>query len=212
MNVSDLVPFVAPEVPGCPEVLIKQTLVQATIEMCEEALVWQEIQDPVIVIDKVNEFDIEVPRDSRIVTVKDVWASNRKLRPVTMDQLFERIPNWQDARGSEPVYYNASHDWRTIKVFPIPLESNRAKLTMRVAYAPTISATTLPDELATKYLDGLTGGAKARLMAMPGRSWSNAQFAGIYRQQFNDSVLKAKIDILHDRVQGSISVRPHPFA
>lgn len=212
MNVADIVPFVAPEVPGCPEVLIKQALVQAAIEFCAETLAWQEIQDPIVLIDKSNELDVEVPRDARIVTVKDIWASNRKLRPVTMDQLFERIPNWQTAEGSEPVYYNASADWQTIRIFPIPLDSKRAKITMRVAYAPTLSATTLPDEIVTKHLDGLTGGAKSRLMLMPGRSWSSAQLAGVYRVQFNDQMLKAKIDILHDRVQGSISVRPHPFA
>ena len=212
MNVSDIVPFVAPEVPGCPEVLIKQAIVQTAIEFCAETLAWQEIQDPIIMIDKANELDVEVPRDARIVTVKDIWASNRRLRPVTMEQLFERIPNWQTAESSEPAYYNASADWQTIKIFPSPLDAKRAKITMRVAYAPTLTATALPDEIVTKHLDGLTGGAKSRLMLMPGRSWTNTQLAGVYRVQFNDQMLKAKIDILHDRVQGSVSVRPHPFA
>lgn len=212
MNVSDIVPFVAAEVPGCPEVLIKQSIVQTAIEFCTETMAWQEIQDPITIIDNVNEYDIDVPAGARIVTVKDIWASNRKLRPVTMEQLFERIPNWQDARGSEPTYYNASADWKTIRIYPIPTESRGAKLTMRAAYAPILTATTLPDEIVTKHLDGLTGGAKSRLMLMPGRSWTNAQMAGVYRIQFNDQMLKAKIDILHDRVQGSVSVRPHPFA
>lgn len=212
MNISEIVPYVTVEVPGCPEVLIKQAIVQAGIEFCTETLAWQEIQDPVTVIDKSNEIDIDTPTGARIVTVKDIWASNRKLRPVTMEQLFEKLPNWQEAYGSEPTYYNASADWQTIRIYPIPLEANRAKLTMRVAYAPTLASTTIPDELGIKYLDAFTGGAKARLMMMPGRSWTNAQMAGVYRQQFNDQMLKAKIDILHDRVQGSLSVRPHPFA
>lgn len=212
MNVTDLIPFVSAETPGCPEVLIKQNLVQSAIEFCTETLAWQEIQDSLIVIDGQSELDVEVPTDARIVTIKDIWASNRKLRAVTMSQLFELIPNWQDARGSEPTYYNASTDWQTIRIFPIPLGANRARLRMRAAYAPTLAAKTLPDEMTTKYLDGIVGGAKARLMAMPGKTWTNVQSAGIYRQQFNDQVLKAKIDDLHDRVQGSLSVRPHPFA
>lgn len=212
MNTSDLTNFLTPELPGCPDALIKQALVQTAIEFCTETLAWQEIQDPLIVIDKQNLLDVEVPRDARIVTVRDIWASNRRLRPVTMPQLFEVMPNWQTAQGSEPTYYNASTDWQSIRIFPIPFEANRAKLTMRVAYAPTLTATTLPDEICTKYLDGLTGGAKARLMLMPGKTWSNNQSAGVYRAQYNDQVVKAKIDDLHDRVQGSLSVRPHPFA
>lgn len=212
MNVSDIVPFIAPEVPGCPDALIKQALVQTAIEFCTETLAWQEIQDPVSVSDGQNLLDVDVPRDSRIVVVRDIWASNRKLRPVTMPQLFELIPNWQTATGSEPTYYNASADWQSIRIYPIPLEANNAKLTMRVAYTPTLAATTLPDEICTKYLDGLLGGTKSRLMLMPGKAWSNVQMAAAYRTQFADQMLKAKIDDMHDRVQGSLSVRPVPFA
>jgi hypothetical protein len=212
MKVTDLVPFVLPEVPGCPDALIKQNIVLSAIEFCTETLAWQEIQDSLIMIDGQPELDVEVPTDARIVVIKDIWASSRKLSPVTMNQLFEKIPNWQDATGSEPSYYNASTDWRTIRVFPMPMGANRAKLRMRAAYAPTLTATTLPDEITTKYLDGIVGGAKARLMAMHGKTWSNVQGAGIYRQQFNDSTVKARIDDLHDRVQGSLSVRPVSFA
>jgi hypothetical protein len=212
MNTSDLIHFLAPELPGCPDAVIKQHLVQAAIEFCTETLAWQEIQEPTIVVDRQNLLDVDAPRDARIVTVRDIWANSRKLRPVTMAQLFEAIPNWQTAQGSEPTYYNASADWRSISIFPIPVEANRAKLTMRVAYTPTLTATTLPDEICTKYLDGLTGGTKARLMVMPGKTWTNTQMAIVYRTQFTDQMLKAKIDDLHDRVQGSLSVRPHPFA
>jgi hypothetical protein len=212
MNTSDLIHFLAPELPGCPDAVIKQHLVQAAIEFCTETLAWQEIQEPTIVVDRQNLLDVDAPRDARIVTVRDIWANSRKLRPVTMAQLFEVIPNWQTAQGSEPTYYNASTDWRSISIFPIPVEANRAKLTMRVAYAPKLTATTLPDEICTKYLDGLLGGTKSRLMIMPGKTWTNAQMAIVYRTQFTDQMLKAKIDDMHDRVQGSLSVRPHPFA
>lgn len=212
MNVTDLIPFILPETPGCPDALIKQNLVLSAIAFCVDTLAWCEIQDSLIVIDGQSELDVEVPTGARIVTVKDIWAANRRLRPVTMSQLFELIPNWQDARGSEPTYYNASTDWQTIRIFPIPLGANRARLRMSAAYAPTLAATTLPDEIVTKYHDGIVGGAKARLMAMQGKAWSNLQGAAVYQQQAESQIIKAKIDILHDRVQGSLSVRPHPFA
>lgn len=212
MNIDDFLPHLLTELPGCPDQLVKQQLLFGAIEFCTETHAWNEIQDPITIIDKINEYDVEVPTGARIVSVKDVWASSRKLRPVTMEQLFERIPNWQTAEGSEPVYYNASTDWTTIKIFPKPFEANKAKLTLRVAYAPTMAATSIPDEVAIKYWDGLIGGAKARLMLMPGKAWTNPQLAAINRDLFNDAMLKAKISQIHDRVQGSVSVRPHPFA
>lgn len=212
MKVTELLPFVLPEVPGCPDALAKISLVMSVIEFCTETLAWQEIQDPVSVIDKVNELDIDVPTDARIVVIKDVWGPSRRLVPVTMSQLFEKIPNWQTAQGGEPTYYNASTDWKTLRIYPIPLEANRQKITVRAAYAPTMAATTLPDEICTKYLDGIVSGAKGRLQIMPGKTWSNAQAAGINRGLFENAMVKAKIDILHDRVQGSLSVRPVSFA
>ena len=212
MNLDDFMPHLLTDLPGCPDSLVKQQLLFAAIEFCSETHAWNEIQDPITVIDKINEYDIEVPTGARVVAVKDVWASNRKLRPVTMDQLFELIPNWQTAEGSEPTYYNASTDWTTLRVFPRPLGANKARITLRVAYAPSMSATAIPDEIAIKFWDGLIGGTKARLMMIPGKAWTNAQLAMVHRRDFDDGVIKAKISALHDRVQGSLSVRPHPFA
>lgn len=212
MKLEDFLPHLLTELPGCPDALVQQQLLFATIEFCTETHAWVEIQEPVRLIDAQNEIEVEVPRDTRIVAVKDIWASSRKLRPVTMDQLFERIPNWQTAESSEPVYYNAAVDYRNIRIYPIPKDSQGRTITMRVAYAPTMTSTTVPDELGIKYWDYLQAGAKGRLMLIPGKSWTNPAMAGVYKQQFEDGKLKAKIDILHDRVQGSVSVRPHPFA
>lgn len=212
MNLDDFLPHLLPDLPGCPDSIVKQQLLFAVIEFCQETHAWNEIQDPIQVRERVNEIDVDTPTGARIVAVKDVWASSRKLRPVTMPQLFELIPNWQTAEGSEPTYYNASTDYRTMRIFPIPIDVNDSTLTLRVAYAPKMDATSIPDELAIKYWDALIGGAKARLMVIPGKAWTNSQMSAYNRGIFNDGILKAKISALHDRVEGSLSVRPHPFA
>ena len=212
MNLDDFLPHLLPDLPGCPDSIVKQQLLFAVIEFCQETHAWNEIQDPIQVRERVNEIDVDTPTGARIVAVKDVWASSRKLRPVTMPQLFELIPNWQIAEGSEPTYYNASTDYRTMRIFPIPIDVNDSTLTLRVAYAPKMDATSIPDELAIKYWDALIGGAKARLMVIPGKAWTNSQMSAYNRGIFNDGILKAKISALHDRVEGSLSVRPHPFA
>ena len=212
MNLDDFLPHLLPDLPGCPDSIVKQQLLFAVIEFCQETHAWNEIQDPIQVRERVNEIDVDTPTGARIVAVKDVWASSRKLRPVTMPQLFELIPNWQTAEGSEPTYYNASTDYRTMRIFPIPIDVNNSTLTLRVAYAPKMDATSIPDELAIKYWDALISGAKARLMVIPGKAWTNSQMSAYNRGIFNDGILKAKISALHDRVEGSLSVRPHPFA
>jgi hypothetical protein len=212
MNLDDFLPHLLPDLPGCPDTLVKQQLLFGVIEFCQETHAWNEIQDPIRVRDGVNEIDVDTPSGARIVAVKDAWAANRKLRPVTMPQLFELIPNWQTAEGSEPTYYNASTDYRSIRIFPIPNDSTNQTITLRVAYAPKLDATSIPDELAIKYWDALIGGAKARLMVTPGKAWTNANLSAYNRGLFDAGILKAKISALHDRVEGSLSVRPHPFA
>jgi hypothetical protein len=208
MTPTQLLPYLLPETPGVPDALAEQAIMRAAHEFCTESGVWNEIQDPVSVIDNVNEYDLDKPTGSVIVTIKSIWMVNRELVPVTMERLQELIPNWQEAKGSDPAYYNCPNDWSVVRIYPIPYGANKAKMTIRAIYAPAQFGSTLPQFLVDKHLDDLLAGAKARLMQMPGKAWSNPQLAMLNQAAFNDGITKAKVGIAHDRVAGSVRVRP----
>lgn len=205
---STLLPFVAPDVPEAPEPLVLRNIMLAANDYCVQTGVWDEIQDPVTILDNIHTYDIDTPTGAQVATIKDIWLANRKLIPVSMDQLMEKMPNWQSATGSEPAYYNAASDWTTYRIYPIPYQAQKAKMTLRVAYAPDQFGDVVPRFLVDRWLDEVVAGAKARLLAMVGKPWTNAAAAQFFQRQYEQGILDAKIFMAHDKVLGSVSVKP----
>lgn len=208
MTPDQLLPYLLPEVPGCPDTLAKQTIMRTCNDFCWETGVWNEIQDPIAVRDNVNEYDLETPSGAQIVTVKSIWMVNRELVPVTMERLQELIPNWQEATGSDPAYYNSATDYSTVRIYPIPLGANGAMMTIRAIYTPDQFGTFIPNFLVDKFLDEILAGAKARLMIMPEKTWSNPQLAAVNQVMYSEGITRAKVFMAHDKVAGSPRVRP----
>lgn len=208
MTPAQLLPYLLPETPGVPDALATQAIMRAANDFCVETGVWSEIQDPVALEDDVNEYDVDVPAGAQIVTIKSIWMINRELVPVTMERLQELIPNWQEAKGSDPAYYNCPQDWSTVRIYPIPYGANGKTITIRALYAPSQFGANLPQFLVDRFLDEILAGAKARLMQMPGKAWTNADLAQYNQAFFTEGVTKAKVNIAHDKVAGSVRVRP----
>lgn len=208
INVSKILPFVVPEVPGAPDALVARQIMLAANDFCINTGVWDEIQDPMVVIDKIYQYDVEVPKNAQVATIKNIWMPNRELIPATMNQIQQFIPNWQTSTGSEPVYFNAAQDWTSFRIFPIPENANKVKMTLRASYAPDQFGSVLPSFLMDRWLDEITAGAKARLMLMPGKAWTNPNAGAYNRQIYDNGVLEAKIFMAHDKVLGNVRVKP----
>ncbi len=208
MTPEQLLPYLLPEVIGVPDSLATQAIMRSANEFCWETGIWNEIQEPIAVQDNVNEYDLDAPTGAQVVTIKSIWMVNRELVPVTMERLQELIPNWQEAKGSDPAYYNCPQDWSTVRIYPIPLGAGGAKLTIRASYTPNQFGSYLPQFLVDTYLDEILAGAKARLMQVPGKSWSNPQLAAVNQIAFAEGITRAKVFLAHDRVAGSPRVRP----
>jgi hypothetical protein len=195
-------------VPGAPDALVARHVMLAANDFCINTGVWDEIQDPMTVIDKIHTYDVEIPKYSQVSTIKNIWMPNRELIPATMNQIQQFIPNWQTSTGSEPVYFNAAADWSTFRIFPIPENANKVKMTLRACYAPDAFGSILPQFLMDRWLDEICAGAKARLMAMPGKAWTNPAAAMYNKTLFDDGKLEAKIFMAHDKVLGNVRVKP----
>ena len=211
MKFEALFPYLLPDVPGVPDVTARQALLLASIDFCVNTQAWDAFLDPIKLIDGVNEYQLDTVPGARIVAVRDVWLPDRILLPKTIEEITQTIPNWQSAKSSIPTFYSATSDLDYIQVYPIPIEPGDTAMTIRVAYAPSLSGASIPDALATRYLETLLAGAKARLMVSPGKGWSNPQLAGYHQTKFDAGVQSAKIDIMHDKVQGSVRVKPVRF-
>lgn len=211
MLIESLFPYVLPDVPGAPDITARQAILLTAIDFCNKTEIWDEIQAPYTLVDNTRDYSLTAPTDARVMAVKSAWAYNRELRPVTMIELQQLMPNWPVLTGSQVSYYNAPTDVGTIRVYPIPLDAQGAQMTLRVMYSPILTATTLPDFLVNQHLEALAAGAKHRLMLTPNKSWSNQKLALDQLTIYNNLVNEARIKILHDRVQGTIKVKSVRF-
>lgn len=211
MKLEEFAPYVLVDVPGCTEPLLRLQLVAAAGEFCRETLSWSETLDPVLLQDGIRSYDMDAPSQSYVVTVRDVWVGNRRLRPVTMHALQDVMPNWVTTASNEPIYYNLASDRSVLSVFPTPANVIDQALVIRAAFAPTPSATTLPDFLGRSFIEVIASGAKARLFAIHGTPWFNPQMAVYHQQIFANGITQARIEEAHDRAQGTVTVRPRSF-
>lgn len=211
MKLTDFMPHLMVELPGCSMPLVMQTLVRVAHEFCQRTLAWDEMQDPFSLVSGVRDYDLEAPTGAVPFMVRDVWMGNRRLRPVTIAELQQVLPGWQKAASSAPAFYNLAADRATVSLFPTPKGEFVAQVVMRVAYVPANNATSLPDFLGTQYLDAICAGAKSRLMAMPAQTWSQPALVPFYRDQFDRGIDQAKAESLHERVQGTVTAQPRRF-
>lgn len=211
MKITDLVRFVAVDVQGCPGPVIELAILETAIDFCRKTFAWGEIQDPVPVINGIQQYDVDMPTDGTVVAIRNVWGFSRELLPKPMVEIQRLLPNWLDGRSNQPVYYNAADtDPAFIRLFPIP-EGASGTLVMRVVYAPKITSTTLDDALVERYREALISGAKARLMLNPGRSWSNPALAGVHTGIYDRAKVEAKLAVLSDNSPGTTIVQPRRF-
>jgi hypothetical protein len=212
MTLDGFLPYVLPEVIGCPDPTARAAVLSAAAEFCRQTRAWSEIQDPVPLVNNVQDYDLDMPPQSYALTVISIHIGSRKLTPVSMDQLSYSLPNWQTAIAPEPNFYNSAVERGSVRVYPIPTEVvTPFGMAMRVAYVPLLSATTLPDFLGQRYLEVIASGAKARLMVVPGQVFSNPNLGAYYQQKFDDAIVNARIEEAMDRVPGKLTVKARTF-
>lgn len=211
MKVDDFLKFVLPDVPGCPDDLVRQAIMFTANRFCTETQCIDAISDPVQLEEGVQDYDMDILPGLQAITIKSVWTPTRELTPVTMSELNRMLPNWQVATNSEPSFYNMVKGFGKLTVYPIPALPLGSPLTFHAVYAPNQFGNTLPDDMVGFYIDTIAAGAKARLMITPGQTWSNAQLAVANQSLYDAGVVSAKIDVMHNRVPGSIRVRPLRF-
>lgn len=211
MTLDQFMPFMLVELPGCPDPLIRQALLRAAEEFCRRTSAWNEIQEPIQLVAGVRDYDLDVPPGARVCAVLSVHVGSQALAPANAATLQRRVPGWMTAEATEPAFYNLVPDRDLLSVYPMPSEYASASMTVRAAYAPRFDAGSLPDFLGQRYLDAITGGAKAILMLMPTKLWSNPALAAYGRKQFDDALVDAMAEELHGRTVGSVGLQPRGF-
>jgi hypothetical protein len=207
MKWSAFYDFVLPELNGVPTDLVDIYLRRAAIEFCEETSVYVADHDPISLIKGIAEYDLETPEtETDIVSVKKAWVGNAPIDYLSQDTLNQRMSYWPADEATQPTAFTQQTQ-TSIIVYPKPTESFRNGLKMKVVLRPSLNATQIADWVATKYIQEITDGAKAMLMAMENKPWSSPSGEAKYRAQFEAGKTRATIEALRSFTRASQQVQ-----
>lgn len=199
-NYSAFLKNVLPECPGVPYSVAFDAVRLAAIEFCKESTVLTKNHANISLVADQTAYALTTPTDLDIQSV----AGDIKYGP-DGSIIFQRprtylsveIPDWENKTGIKPEFFYVSYgDGATttwyINVVPKPTEAVTDALAGIVLIcSPLNNSTTVPTIIYEKWLEEIAAGAKARLMAMPTKEWSNPELAGYYKGIFMKGVADA---------------------
>ena len=191
--------YVLPHVPGCTNEMALLEIKSTIIEFCEKSLILQTDHDPVTAVSGTIDYDLEPPKDRLVVRVMKAWYKGQELEEMAPDDIdtpsvYNQNSGYHVHRADPLQFFQK--DARTFSVYPIPNETVRQSITLRVALKPTRSATTIDDLIYEEYAETIGSGAISRLALSPGKPYSNPQLANAHHALFH-----AGLNVARDRAQ-----------
>lgn len=182
---SDFYPYVQTHVMGAPNPLIDQQLLLATREFCERTGAWAEWLDAVTLDGTTTQFEFEIASGQELVKVARATLDDEDI-PVKDKR---DLP--QDWQATSPnVFEDCLYVLSDTEYVLLPVPTSGAVLRIEAVLMPTLSADRVADVLVAKHADSISEGAKARLLAMPKKPWSEPGAAPYHRDQFEAAVHK----------------------
>ena len=201
-------PDLAVHVPGCPQMLMEHELRRTAQAFFRATRAWK-VDQALKPITALTESVVVVPdlTTQDLVRVEAAWFDGRKMDPTTADGLDgQYMQGWHEITGAPDRYLELEPG--VLRLFPLPQGAAATGLKLRLSVAPSEAATGLPDDIALRYRDEMHVGAKARLMLMPGKPWTNFDLAGVYGTTFGSMVNTTTVRAAMGHVQARLPSSP----
>ena len=200
--VTALYPRVRLEAPGAPEPLIQDVVMEAMQEFFSDSECWRHTSPSLLNWTTAATFPTlgagtELPAATRVKRIDIVkYASDstnlKKVPFKTRQQLDLEYPDWEVRTGTSPVAWTNDGIGSQPRIIPIADADVNSSLQVRSIVVPLSTMTDLPDYWYDEFDDVIRAGALGKLLAMPGRDWSDAALAVYYMGKFTQGVKTAK--------------------
>ena len=154
---------VLPDVPGCPNALIKNEVLSSAIELCERSSIYT-VKLTEQVLKDAESLTLTLPVNTGLVEINKIVVDD-----VTTYEI--------DNDGTTIDFDGKAASDYTMAVY--------------VSLKPLRNATALPDILFNDWYQTIAAGAKAKLMVMPEKPWTNLKVAGLHSQVFDSGANSA---------------------
>ena len=209
-NLDTLFPLLLPSLPECPLDTVRSAVRRAAADFCRQSTAWRTLLDPVLLQTGVRDYPLATPDDTEVALLCNVYTPQGELVGKSLDHISSAIPDWAEAIG-QPRFFN-SLDYAAASLYPAPAAHlEGVSYIVRVALSPKRSIEDLPTLLTERHDEALVEGALARLYAMAGRPWTQLAQVASRQAAFDRLTVAARIAVEHERVRGSICVKPRRF-
>lgn len=208
VNLTSFLPRLLPNVMGCSEPLALQALLDSAIDFCGNSLAVVQTLDPITVPSGTASFELDVPAQTSVAQVMNVWFDGMLIGPQPQFQATDVA----GTNGTPRYYYGEEIDEAySLTFMPAPDVTVSNGTVVRVALKPTRNATTVPTVLFERYVDAIVAGAQAILHGTQDQPYSNEQKALFMARVARSKTSAARVDALHGRVVSSMSVQMRAF-
>lgn len=196
-------PFVLPDVQGCSDIAAVNAIRNASIEFCERTLVWTFPYGPEHAYAGEPEYYAGCPGNAVVHAILALRYQDRDLDVAASQQV--------GTAPGVPRAFVAGSSGRFM-LFPTPQDGAMNALTGLLALKPKRDAIDADEGLFQDWAEDIGAGAKARLMATPGKRWTEPTYALKYRSDFLQGIGKAKIRVNKGHAAAATAVQMRPFA
>lgn len=202
-------PRILPYLPGCPEPLAAQVLVNAAIEFCEASLTLRQNLTTFSTVVGQAQYDLDPPSAHHDINrVMGVTLDGKELTPGMVEMIRNDLPT--DPAKPRGFYTDRSDSVFTLMLTPPP--DDVYDVIVNVTLRPARSATMLDDDLYNIWIDPIVSGSIARAMQIPGQSFTNFAQAQVLLDSAAKQTISSRIEGNYGLIRGSMRVRPRPFA
>jgi len=198
--ISEFKNLVAPDVLTCPDPLVNREVISVLLDFCKKTNILQ------------RDFELEIDEDDIDADLQDsidfdISEYSNDLRPVRILELMidgnKYVPHSRNMRTTHTEFTSSTDD--RLKFFWIPndhtlrvfnLSSNMSNIWFNISVKPLRTATSVDDFLFEDWSEAIVAGAKWKILAQPGKEWTDPPAAEYYRREWRKYLSQAKAQTL----------------
>lgn len=191
---TDVLNLLLPEVPSCPNVLATQHLQQAARKFCEDSEAWREKLAAINLVAEDVTYTLTPSYDCEIRRILEVWIRTSTDVTDGLDGTLQDYDKYE---------YEPEGSVLTLDDTIEPQAAVTSGLVVKVVLVPyvvtDVDSITVQGGISPTFLnywaETILAYAKYTLMRMPKKAWSNPQLAGLFLNDYNAGVSRAKTEI-----------------
>lgn len=207
-SLSDFLPEVLPQVPGCLDIFAKNAVRNAAIEFCERSGVYTKLLDPMTIDAGVPDYELDMPDDTVIWKPLRVLVDGEPIEPKAPRTLDVLRPGWQAETG-EVTSFHVRENRRSLRLVLTPDATVADGLVVEASLKPSKDASSFEVSFFEEYFRIIADGALAYLLALPNKPWTNTRKAGEALMRFNMACGKHAIEIAEAQANAPIRVQSY---